>query len=128
MSFNSGILAVPPLSGRRASDTSTVSTWSVQHTPHHVTPVHSYPSATGLAARSQGPVPNSTHADGFTWLEGPSHQQVAPGRQGPFQPVSWDQPLDPIAEWIDSDTMIMPPEEVCDDEVFPGFSLPMGTW
>lgn len=127
-SFDATNLAVPVLSYRRASDTSTLSTVSGQHTPQNPTLMNGNLGPPGSTARLQYPVPDTTYADSFTWPEEPSHQRVALEQQGRFRSVMWDQPqsLDPIAEWIDIDAMIPPTINACGNGHYEDFSV--ATW
>ncbi|KAH6216553.1 hypothetical protein HBI42_126390 [Parastagonospora nodorum] len=119
-------LDAPPLSSRRASDTSTLSSWS-QHTPYHSNSIHfDLDNPRSL----QQPVQSSTHVDGFAWLEESNHRQAATEQSGPFAPVVWEQlhALDTITEWNDSEALSLPPKDVCGDDVLAHFPTGMGTW
>lgn len=119
-------LDAPPLSSRRTSDTSSLSSWS-QHTPYHSNSINFDLNDPRLL---QQPERSSTHVDGFAWVDEPSHQQAGTEQPGPFAPVVWEQfhALDTVTEWNDSEVLSLPPERVCGDEVLTDFRTGMGTW
>jgi len=116
----------PPLSSRRTSDTSSLSSWS-QHTPYHPNSIH-YDLNNPRSSRL--PIQSPTHVDGFAWLEERNHQQAGTEQPGPFAPVTWEQlhALDAITEWNDSEVLSLLPERVCGDDVITNFPTGMGTW
>jgi hypothetical protein len=129
-SFDSSSMTVPSLVDRRASDTSTASTLSTQHTPNNETHMPTYTGASNAQSSRVPSAQGQTYSDGSArWPHQPVRSpRIAPEQPVTFGPVSWEHlpTPNPLSQWIDLDAIFQSTEETC-NEPFAEFAVPMWT-